>query len=71
VVMKDEGGSLYWLIAQQLRPHQYELHAFESKEQFQQWAKAHPTHGLVEPGSARGKPISRHPIDHRSDLELQ
>ena len=70
MVMKDEGGSPVFVVAQQLR-FGYELHAFDSKEQFQAWARANPTPGLVEPGSAKGRPKSRRPIDHRFDLELQ
>ena len=70
MVMTDEGGGKVFVVAQQLR-FGYELHAFESKEQFQTWAKAHPTRGLVEPGSARGRPVSRRPVDHRFDFELE
>jgi len=64
--MTDESGAPLFVVAQQLR-FGYELHAFESEQQFRTWAKVNTTPGMRKPADAHGKLVSRKPIDHRFD----
>jgi hypothetical protein len=65
-IMTDEAGNELFAVAQQLF-FGYEVHAFKDKDHFLAWAKAHPTRRLIPLSLARGRIISRSPIDHRFD----
>ena len=66
--LTDAGGNKVFAVAQQLR-FGFEVHAFRDREHFQAWAKAHQPRKLVDLSAARGKPVSRNPVDHRFDDE--